>query len=68
MLGDGISWLDLIGSPDGTITAVVHNSAVTDSLLKQIWQWRKEGCSDTDVITHLRQMTIPPGYEIHIWV
>ena len=68
MLGDCISWLNLIGSPDGIITAVVHNSAMTDSLLKQIWQWWKEGCSDTDVITRLRQKTVPPGYEIHTWV
>ena len=57
-----------VGSPNGVISAQVHNPAVNDSLLKEIWQWKTEGCSDVDVITCLRLRTVPLGYEIHTWV
>ena len=50
------------------ISAQVHNPAVSNSLLKEIWQWKTEGCSDVDVIARLRLRTVPLGYDVHTWV
>ena len=57
-----------IGLVDGTITAVEHNPAVSQSLLKEVDGWKQEDCSDMDVITRLRQRTVPQGYKFHNWV
>ena len=60
--------INRVGSPNGVISAQVHNPAVSNTLLKEIWQWKTEGCSDVDVITRLRMRTVPLGYDVHTWV
>jgi hypothetical protein len=44
------------------------NPAVGAALLKEILLWKLEGCSNDDVITRLRQRTVPEGYTIHPWI
>ena len=40
---------------------------VPASLLSEILSWRCEGATDMDVITRLRQRTVPTGYNPHPW-
>lgn len=54
--------------PDGTVVASEPNPAVDAALLKEILLWKLEGCSNDDVITRLRQRTVPEGYIIHPWI
>ena len=44
--------INRVGSPSGAISTEVHNPAVTNSLLKEIWQWKWRAL----------------GYDIHTWV
>lgn len=53
--------------PDGTIEAVIQNPAVPSEVLSEILLWRSEGATDVDVITRLRQRTVPSGFETHTW-
>ncbi len=54
--------------PDCTVVASEPNPAVGAALLKEILLWKLEGCSNDDVITRLRQRTVPEGYTIHPWI
>lgn len=53
--------------PDGSVAAEVPNPAVTPELLKEILEWKRHGATINDVITRLRQRTVPTGYTIHMW-
>lgn len=44
------------------------NPTVSGKLLQEINSWRREGASDRDVITRLRQRTVPNGYSYHTWI
>lgn len=57
-----------IGKPDGTLGAQISNPAVPQTVLSEILSWRSEGATDMDVITRLRQRTVPSGYDIHSWI
>lgn len=51
--------------------AVIPNPAVTTvttEVLSEILLWRSEGATDVDVITRLRQRTVPSGFDIHPWI
>ena len=58
----------IIVNDDGSITAKVANPAVPDTLLEEIYTWRVERATDMDVITRLRQRTVPSGYSFHPWI
>ena len=45
-----------------------NNPAVSKELLEEILSWKIEGASNIDVITRLRQRTVPRGYEYHSWI
>ena len=49
------------------MTAEVPNLAVSCDILKEIWKWKGEGCSQEDIIIKLRIKTVPAGYEYHTW-
>lgn len=49
------------------IKAEVPNPAVTTTLLKEIKEWTTEGAKLDDIVTRLRQRTVPTGYVIHNW-
>lgn len=53
--------------PDGAIIADVNNPAVSTDLLKEILHWKVENCGDKDIITRLRQRTVPSGYQYTTW-
>ena len=53
---------------DGSIVAKKPNPAVPSDLLKEILSWKSEGASMLDVVTRLRQRTVPAGYTIHTWI
>lgn len=40
---------------------------VDQSLLEEISNWESEGCTKEDVITRLRQRTVPHEYTYHPW-
>ena len=52
---------------DGAIYGQRKNVAVSEELLKEIYSWRGEGATDKDVLTQLRQRTVPEGYTYHTW-
>lgn len=52
---------------DGSINAQRKNAAVSEELLKEISSWRDEGATNEDVLTRLRQRTVPKGYTYHTW-
>lgn len=52
---------------EGLISAKISNPAVSEDLLREIHMWRMEGTTDIDVITRLRQRTVPEGYTPHFW-
>lgn len=52
---------------DGSIVAKKSNTCVTSELLQEILQWKNEGMEDLDIITRLRQRTVPVGYIRHTW-
>ena len=61
-----LMWLNHVGSL-GVISVQVHNPAVTNSILNEIWQWKADGCLGVDFITHCKksgwnshQLCIPP--------
>ena len=41
-----------------------NNPAVSKELLEEILSWKIEGASNIDVITRLRQRTLPRGYAL----
>lgn len=49
------------------MTAEMSNPAVGCNILKDIWKWKEEGCSQEDVIIKLRIKTVPAGYKYHTW-
>ena len=44
-----------------------ENPAVPQQLLLEILLWKLEGAMDVDVITRLRERTVPQGYKFHTW-
>ena len=54
-------------SEDGSICAKKANPAVTKELLLEIQAWKNEGAVDADIITRLRQRTVPNMYQHHTW-
>ena len=57
----------LAGNPDVSIVAEELNPAVSTTLLKEIKSWQEDGSTMTDVITRLRQRTVPSGYTPNEW-
>ena len=51
----------------GSIRAMSENAAVQCLLLREIHEWKAEGASELDVITRLRQQTVPQGHNYHTW-
>ena len=51
-----------VGKPNGTIEAATHNPS-----LYYMRYYCGEGATDLDVITRLRQRTVPTGYVPHTW-
>ena len=49
------------------VVAQVPNVAVPLDLLKEIRDWMDEGASEWDMVTWLRQRTVPFGYTPHNW-
>ena len=58
--------LDVVTS-DGHIVAQQQNPAVTKELLSEIWSWKMEHATDTEIICRLRQQTVSTGYLYHHW-
>ena len=56
-----------VGGKDGVIEAEVVNRAVPTSVLREISTWKEEGCTMVDVLTRLRNRTVPSGYAYHTW-
>ena len=52
---------------DGQIVAQRQNPAVSTELLTEILSWKNEGATETDIVCHLQQRTVPPGYCCHTW-
>lgn len=52
---------------DGSIVAKQPTSAVSATLLREIWRWLQMGLSMTDVVSRLRTRTVPKGYSYHMW-
>ena len=52
---------------NGSISAKAANPAVSNGLLQEIHTWREEGASDMDIITRLRQRTVPAGHSFRPW-
>ena len=48
--------------------AVSPSPFVPASVLSEVLLWRCEGATDLDVITRLRQRTVPTGYNPHPWI
>ena len=55
------------GLPDGTLTAVEPNPAVSTSLLMEIQMWKEEGVSESLVLIRLRERCVPTGYSYTYW-
>ena len=47
--------------------AEISNPAVTREILEEILYWKEEGCTQKDIITRLRNRTVPSGYKYHNW-
>ena len=56
-----------LGGKDGIIEAEVVNRAVPTKVLKEILTWKGEGCTIDDIVTRLRNRTVPSGYAHHMW-
>lgn len=53
---------------NGSVYAKRKNPVVSEQLLREILSWKLEGMQDVDVITRLRQRTVPSGYSHHYWI
>lgn len=49
-------------------SAQLPNPAVPAELISEIGSWIDENCSHVDIITRLRQRTVPEGYVVHTWI
>ena len=47
------------------MTVEVPNPAIGCNILKEIWKWKEEDCSQEAVI--IKTNTVPAGYEYHTW-
>ena len=63
--GPGPCMLLHVVTSDGHIVAQQQNPAVTKELLSEIWSWKMERATDTEIICRLRQQTVPTGYSYH---
>lgn len=52
---------------DGSLLAKRKHPVVSDELLREIHDWRKEGAKDIDVITCLHCRAVPPNFDYHCW-
>ncbi len=52
---------------DGSVDAQLPTDLVSKKLLGEIVVWVKEKCTMEDIITRLRQRTVPRGYLMHTW-
>ena len=52
---------------DGHNVAQQQNPAITKEFLSEIWSWKMEGATDTEIICRLRQQMVPTGYSYHQW-
>lgn len=53
---------------DGSLCAQKQNPAIPVNLLRDIFTWKAEGATEIDIITRLRQRTVPAGYAYHTWI
>lgn len=51
---------------DGTVRAV--NDIVPEGTLMEVFELKRKGSSDADIIDCLRQRTVPTGYPYHTWI
>lgn len=54
--------------PDGSVVSLNRKGIVSTEVLEDISSWIEEGCEMKDVITRLRQRTVPVGYSYHSWI
>ena len=52
---------------DGTVCAVVHNPAVTQSTLRFILAMKQNGLNTSEIVKILRKNTVPEGYTPFPW-
>ena len=58
---------NVIGSGDGVVKALRSNPALTSEQLEEILVWKDEGCTMNDIVTRLRQRTVPKDFNPHTW-
>ena len=56
-----------VGTPTG-FAAQLCSPSVPPKLIEEIASWVDEKCSHADIITRLRQRTVPDGYVVHTWI
>lgn len=63
----GIIYISSPELPDGTLVAEDKNEVVPSSVLKEIWEWRQNGATHSDILSRLRLRTVPEGYTVSPW-
>lgn len=53
--------------PNGDVCAEKPNPAVSNTILKEIYQLRECNISMDNIIDRLRTRTVPSGYTYHTW-
>lgn len=53
---------------DGSVVAEVSNTAVSVSLIKEVYSWKQEGASWDDILCRLRLRCVPSGYTPQPWI
>ena len=54
-----------LGNGDGVVQAIRSSPAISVEKLEEILTWKDEKCSMDDIVTRLRQRTVPIGYDFH---
>ena len=68
MYGITYSFHHAIVNTDGSISAKCPDRAVSHSILKEIFEWKRSGVSMDDIVDRLRSRTVPSGNPIHPWI
>lgn len=53
---------------DGCISAECPDPAISQTILKEVWEWKRSGVNTDDIVDRLRTRTVPSGYPIHPWI
>ena len=58
--------LNIVNCSHGrSLCAQKQNPATPVNVLRDIFTWKAEGATEIDIITRLRQRTVPAGYAYH---